>query len=534
MHLVHDSIFNEKKLKHTVFIPNTDVSSFKEKPTTTSNRNVRFHIFSKNRSHLKSIKYTVTYQFEVKVSNAKIDTKVPDSLSPGQQILTIGEEFSQNYFPITQSLSDIQIKIDNGLEIPINNIQKNFDRIIRYIRINKTKKTHPAMAPNSANNFDFDGAHSSVMLSAFESDMRTNVYNGCFPIIFLDADLNPLEGDGDYLDKDGNAIEFEDGIPIAQTGLNDYWLYFEITNTERINILQPFDTVSDLKLFNFKQIELNFKMRDSLSKCFMWNSFPYTIPQLNTFKLRAVKNPELQSMFVTPPKEIKIPKTCFAPITRYKQYVTEVANLDLGAGETYELETKHLNFFKTPEYIMIFAEQLNDLYPSDNEFNLVIDKMTLSIDNKDTLVNHTLEDLYEISVDNRCELDYNNFRGLLQTQSGVLQGIGTIILLKSGKDYPATFSSGNGEQYFQLKATIKNPASNKIPRDVADDNLEGLERTVTNIRLTVLTFNSGYISLYENGNHFLTWGHFGGNLEGALTKVDTKLNAIYRNSSTYL
>ena len=182
-----------------------------------------------------------------------------------------------------------------------------------------------------------------------------------------------------------------------------------------------------------------------------------------------LENMECFVTFITPPRGLDVPPVCVVPYDQWNRLETDVGVMN--PNEEKIVTTSVYQFQQVPQSVYLFCKpsrnaivgSLVETIGTSDTFTQ-ISNISINFNNRNQLLsNVTSEQLFKISVENGLNMDYQNFRGVIQgTFDGPRVGLsGSVIKLLFGKDIAGEeiipgLGGAKGRCNFQLQATVKN------------------------------------------------------------------------------
>lgn len=229
--------------------------------------------------------------------------------------------------------------------------------------------------------------------------------------------------------------------------------------------------------------------------------------------------------FLTPSLDIPLPPKSVCAYMEYPRFITQPQNVRMAPGSTQQLQSQTITLPQIPDLLIIYVKAIADpattaadksLDPSLPQFGssylpLAVSEngarptnpLSVNFDNFSGLLSsHTKEQLYNMSVKNGLEMDWNSWNGLVRVASGAggstIPTVGGFLVLKPGVDI--TLQSGQAASLvgnFTLQFNIS--VTNTFPFHVQP-------------QIYVVTANSGFFEsirgfdLYKDNSLFWCQG----------------------------
>jgi hypothetical protein len=457
------------------------------------------------------------------------------ALADARPILVFGGNVALAPFPLHQSVSTMTATINDT--VSTMNTSDVLNEVLRFVnqKKNRLQRTCPTMLDKYADYSQCANLANNPQNSYSNATDYDNVPNGAFwDVVFTDAQGNELVGDNavgypSALPASGKNVvnvRYRNGIPVVSAGGNtltakNYDIYVRYKSTEKL-VLSPFifseECGDETGLFGMNNIQLvmNFQNPNKLLRLLPKQSIVGTpaplaaglsISDLRYRTSNPWVNPVLNCLFITPSLDLALPPKSVVPYLEYPRYLSNFQNKTIPANSTDLLQSQTIVLPQIPDMLVIYckAGQLGanaTNTPQFGDFYLPLDNITMNFDNYSGLLSsHTREQLYNISVDNGLEVDWNAWNGLSSKSSvdvGKLNTVGGFLVLRFGKDIQLQSAQapsvvGN----YTLQFTVR--ANNRF--DVA----------ASNITLFTMTVNSGFFETQSGSSRIL---------KGVLTESD--------------
>lgn len=305
------------------------------------------------------------------------------------------------------------------------------------------------------------------------------------------------------------------GSPSGEGNVNGrYSVFLKWRCTEKL-VLSPFvfanEHSEDTGLFGINNIQLVMNMRDpnralrlrnsyvgTATKEYYSGSFDYVagVPLPNTLLPPVAYNTNVGSgvfadsivnvQFLTPSLDIPLPPKSVVPYMEYPRFITQPQNVVMASGATQQLQSQTITLPQIPDLLIIYVKAIAD--PATTSVDKSLDPalpqygssylplavsengarpanpLSVNFDNFSGLLSsHTKEQLYNMSVKNGLDMDWNTWNGLVRVASGAggssIPTVGGFLVLKPGVDI--TLQSGQaaslvGNFTLQFNITVTN------------------------------------------------------------------------------
>ena len=182
-----------------------------------------------------------------------------------------------------------------------------------------------------------------------------------------------------------------------------------------------------------------------------------------------LENMECLVTFITPPRGLEVPEICVVPYDQWNRLETDVGVMN--PNEEKVIVSSVYQFQQVPQSVYLYCKPaksnifttLADTIGTSDTFTH-ISNISITFNNRMNLLsNLTPEQLFKISVENGLNMDYHNYRGIINgTFDGPRVGLsGSVIKLLFGKDIAGEeivpgLGGPKGRCNFQIQATVKN------------------------------------------------------------------------------
>jgi len=426
----------------------------------------------------------------------------------GQPLLQLGVDGSLASFPLNSLCATMTATInDTTVTINSQDVLTEVLRLTDY-RANRVQRTCPTMADKYQQNEQSLNAQndpiSGYTNAAHDYGEPTN--GSWANIVFTSPTGAVLVGtQSPAYTFEGLDVNTVDGVPVStvQAGgpsgagnVNGrYSVFLKWRCTEKL-VLSPFvfanEHSEDTGLFGINNIQLVMNMRDpnralrlrnsyvnTATKEYYSGSFDYTAgtPIYNAILPPVAYNTSVGSgvfsdslvnvQFLTPSLDIPLPPKSVVPYMEYPRFITQPQNVVMAPGSTQQLQSQTITLPQIPDLLIIYVKAIADpattaadksLDPALPQFGasylpLAVSEngarptnpLSINFDNFSGLLSsHTKEQLYNMSVKNGLDMDWNSWNGLVRVASGaggsIIPTVGGFLVLKPGVDL--TLQSG--------------------------------------------------------------------------------------------
>ena len=422
-------------------------------------------------------------------------TATPANTTPGQVVATLGRDIALCAFPLNSLCATLTTTINDTTSV-INSadVQREVLRLADY-KQNRLRRTCPTMLDKYARYADAVGTNNNPNGGFDTQNTVDTTPNGAWGDIYftdqngtvLSASQTPAYTYNGYA---VNTDAFSRPIVTASNGANSsYPLFVKWRSTEKL-ILSPFvfaDTREmDTGLFGINNIQLIMNLRAPTralrnpgvvngSGCVISNVAFASTPFADSF---------VNTQFLTPSLEVALPPKSVVPYMEFPRYITQNQNSQVNNGQTVQLTSQTITLPQIPDLLLIYVKptqaggqidptlpQYADTYlPPVSGLTLTggsqgnSKPLSIQFDNFSGLLSsHTAEQLYDMSVRNGLEMDWEQWSGKTRTSAnnGSLVGTtGGFLVLKPGRDI--TLQSGQapslvGNFTLQFNLSVYNP-----------------------------------------------------------------------------
>lgn len=530
---IYDSRIVQEAPRYGVQKGGLSVSNSPFKSISSSSSQVSFNINvpSQNVFLDRELNWTaeVRMQMRVNVAGAAV---VP--VANAQPVVSFGQNASLCAFPLHSLISTATATINDTTSVL--NTSDVLNEILRMVnqQKNRLQRTTPSMLDKYAIYEEANGAPNNPINNFSNATDYDNVPNGAFyNVFFTDANGTRLpDVAGTYPDTTGNGVvtRYVNGVPVVggQDATGDggalktsYTIYFTFRATEKL-VLSPFifseECGDEVGLFGVNNIQLvfNFKKPEKLVRYirqYAGITGTRELSQIDFLGQNPFADCTVNCLFITPSLDLRLPPKSVVPYLEYPRYVNPSPNTAIAAGATLSsVSSQTIVLPQVPDMLIIYAKPntvngvaYND--PRYGDFYLPITRISLNFDNYSGLLSsHTPEQLYNISVDNGLQMDWNSWNGKVKavlaanTVQGTrnISGVGGFLVLRFGKDIPLQASQAPGvigNYTLQYNVDINNSTT----------------QPVVGYTLYTLTVNSGFFETQAGSSRII---------KGPLTESD--------------
>lgn len=384
-------------------------------------------------------------------------------------VCVYGRDFALTAFPLNYLIGTTTATInDTSVTINTESVFSELLRLTDYKK-NRISRTCPTMLDTVARYASVPLSVVSPLASFEDQTDHANQPNGAWGAWeWADPNNgNKLVGNGTYTPPGGgagDAVPYQNGIPgfrAANSDARPYVLCINFFSTEKL-LLSPFifaDAAEwETGIFGVNNIQLVLNMKADIGR--VLRNCPVAGPTGRTVTLSAVQyrasangnpfiNPSVNVQYITPSLDLPLPAKSVVQYMEFPRYLQALTNVTIAAGSKLTgHQSNTIVLPQIPDALLIYCKPAqNTLTPADADFYLPITRISINFDNfAGILSSHTREQLYEMSVHNGLDMDYNTWSGLAARRaaptaagaavppSSRLQTVGGFLILKPGLD----------------------------------------------------------------------------------------------------
>jgi hypothetical protein len=418
---------------------------------TSSQMTFNVYVPSENVFVDRALRWSATGRFQMTVTP-------PAGVAAGDVIAVVGKDFAVSSFPLNYLCQTMTATInDTTAVINSQDVLLEVLRLTDYKR-NLLQRTCPTMLDKYQSNYLASGSVNDPMSGYSDAVNDDVVPNGSFlGFNFTDPNGTPLVGTAAAAYA-GATYGMANGVPVYDgASLGAQTLYFSVTSTEKL-VLSPFvfadDCESDTGLFGINNIQLvmNFKSTGAGGSLRVLKTLGNqgTNPVISNVVFNSGAsggvwaNPVLNVQFLTPSLDVPLPPKSVVPYMEFPRYITQSQNGSINAygsanGYVAQLQSQTITLPQIPDLLIIYvkATQVSggaagvqdpldpsycDAYlPIASQMNSSIkNPLSINFDNFSGLLSsHTTEELYQMSISNGLEMDWNQWSGLARSPAAV-------------------------------------------------------------------------------------------------------------------
>jgi len=463
----------------------------------------------------------------------------PRAVSTGTPCVVFGRDVSLAPFPL-HSLVQTMTATINDATVTMNTGDVLYE-VLRLTDYNKNRiqRTCPNMLDTYGSYNDAYQTIRNPLADFGASTGRDNIPNGAWGQLYFTSPTGVvLSGSGSYADPRassagfGATVNYVNGVPVQTAGTANYSIYCQFYSNEKL-VLSPF-IFSDIHeldtgMFGVQNIQLVMNMTNPsqsassgrvLRMCDKVVAVSSVAYNGNTANGSPFSGSRINVQFLTPSLSIPLPAKSIVPYYEFPRYVSNQTLGGITQGQTAQVQSQTLTLPCIPDLLIIYCKpQSYNANGTDGDWYLPLTQISVNFDNfSGLLASHTTEQLYQMSVMNGLEMDYNSWLGF--GQSAVDNGatppnyyksqlVGGFLVLKPSKDI--TLQEGQapsvvGNYTLQFNATVINNSTTPV----------------NNATLYIVTANSGYFETVKGSSRVI---------KGVLNEADV-INAPMSSAGT--
>jgi hypothetical protein len=494
-------------------------SPFSAISSTSSQMSFNINVPSQNVFLDREVLWTATCDLQVDVVvNQGVPVATPANASP---VLGLGANASLAPFPLHQTVSTMTATINDT--VSTINTSDVLNEVLRFVnqKKNRLQRTCPTMLDKYANYSQVPAQLNNAQNGYNNATDYDNVPNGAFwNVQFTDALGAVLVGNGAYVSGlpagagNASAQAFTNGVPVycddnAGNCSINYRLYVRYTSTEKL-MLSPFifseECGDETGLFGLNNIQLvmNFQSPSKLLR--LLPTLEQAVAPAGFLRQDATvafrngqpwSNERVNCLFITPSLDLALPPKSVVPYLEYPRFLFNSTQA-IPANDRITLTSQTIVLPQIPDMLVIYCKpRLLNGAPVNNpqfgDFYLPLDNISLNFDNYSGLLSsHTPEQLYNITVDNGLEMDWNAWNGLGYSVIGGVRAnlVGGFLVLRFGKDIQLQSAQAPGViGNYTLQYNVR--VNNRFNVPVSD------------LTLYTMTINSGFFETQAGSSRIL-------------------------------
>ena len=417
-----------------------------------------------------------------------------------QPILVFGRDVALCAFPLNSLVGTTTATInDTSVTINTDTVLREILRLTDY-RQNRISRTCPTMLDSFKSyeaGYQSNNTPLADYLTQTDADSRPN--GAWWDLAFIDPVTgNDLVGGtaaapGTYV-LSGTTVRYVSGVPVRNTAgqggdpAGGYPLAIRFRSTEKL-VLSPFVFAESKEwttgLFGVNNMQIVLNMKADISRVLRFSSSAATnsgrelvagtLQYLVSAGGQPFIAPRVNVQYLTPSLDLPLPAKSVVPYLEFPRYLTTLLGQTIGAGQTATaVPSQTIVLPQIPDMLLIYCKP-QTYAATEGDWYLPITRISVNFDNfAGLLSSHTKEMLYEMSVHNGLDLDYDQWSGLAVSsklgaasvpdgaaQPFKIQTVGGFLVLKPGRDI--TLQAGQapgliGNFTLQYNVDIFNPS----------------------------------------------------------------------------
>lgn len=448
-------------------------SPFQAISATSSQMSFNVNVPSQNVFLDRELEWTAECSLQSDVAVTNVAGGAPPALADAAPVLLLGANAALAHFPLHQSVSTMTATINDTTSTI--NTSDVLNEVLRFVnqKKNRLQRTCPTMLDKYADYSQVPQQLNNSQRGYSEALDYDNVPNGAFyDVVFTDQNGNELVGDSPAGTGYSNApnagfVRWRNGVPVlsgddpadpdAGVISPNYRIYIKYRSTEKL-VLSPFvfseEQGCETGLFGLNNLQLvmNFRQPSKLLRSVpltpvngtgRTGTSSTTIANVNYRTASPWINARVNCLFISPSLALNLPPKSVVPYMEYPRYITNFSGLTVPAGSSSVLQSQTIVLPQCPDMLVIYAKA-NALggVPTDTpqfgDYYLPLDNISVNWDNfSGLLASHTAEQLYNISVDNGLEIDWNSWNGVARNGNRdrpLVNLVGGFLVLRFAKD----------------------------------------------------------------------------------------------------
>jgi hypothetical protein len=442
------------------------------------------------------------------------------ALSVNKSVIQFGQNVSLAPFPLHQCVSTMTATINDTTSTI--NTSDVLNEVLRFVnqKKNRLQRTCPTMLDKYADYSQCSNLLNAPQRGYSEALDYDNVPNGSFyDVVFTDVVGNVLSGNGSYVSTlpasviNATTQEYLNGVPVICAGntaamATTYEIYVQFRTTEKL-MLSPFifseECGDETGLFGLNniQIVMNFQQPNKVLRCLpkssLGNATYVELTNVSFVNSSPWTNSSLNCLFITPSLDLALPPKSIVPYLEYPRYLSNFQGRTITALSSTNLPSQTIVLPQIPDMLVIWCKAgtvngVSTKTPHFGDFYLPLSKISMNFDNYSGLLSsHTTEQLYNISVDNGLEMDWNAWNGVALNSGDGLPKVNTVggfLVLRFGKDIQLQSSQAPsvvGNYTLQFNVEVNNK----------------FNVAVSDLTLYTMTINSGFFETQAGSSRIL-------------------------------
>jgi hypothetical protein len=363
------------------------------------------------------------------------------NIANGAPVVVPGLHFAPAAFPFHQCVSTMSTTINDATtSINTSDVMSQILRLADQSAARK-QRTCPTMLDRYA---------------AYPDSADVAIHNS--PLDSYGASYNPDEQPngawGRLTFTAGTGTAITNGLPVNDTGgasQGPFTFVVEVQSSEKL-LLSPFIFADDhglsTGLFGVQNIQVLANLAAPSRALRFAGSYFASAPVVTYSTSTPFTSPKLNVQFLTPALDVPLPPKSIVPYMEYPRYITPVtaswnaATTGLGLLNTSQVTSNTITLPNIPDLLMIYARSTPTTLQGD--YVNPISQISINFDNfSGLLAGHTQEQLYEMSVKNGLDMDWNTWSGvaalanagaLAASGRGAVATAGGPLVLRPGRD----------------------------------------------------------------------------------------------------
>ena len=434
-------------------------------------------------------------QFTVTVAAANGVT-----LGPMDPVISFGKDVALAPFPLHTMVNGMQATINDC--VVTMNTSEMLPEVLRLADFKKNinQRTCPSALDNYQNYNDSYATIGSVLANYSEVGIHGIVPNGAYSRVWF---CKPAGTDVVILNQTGvdsyvvgaKTVYCMNGIPVltstnvvadgkytgavlAGDALKNIPIFIKFRSTENL-VLSPLvfneQKSNSIGLFGINNIQvlMNMGQPNRALRNTTANGRTIDATTIQYFAGNPFSTSIINCTFLTPSISVPLPSVSMVPWMEFPRYTSAPGTLVpagsgfSGNGGGVSIQTNNVVLSCIPDMFILYAKPVGGYAYNEADYHLPIANISINFNNFSGLCNsYSQEQLYELSVRNGLEMDYEQWSGMSMSANGKKAPMcGGMLILKAGRDFalPTGLASGlNGNFNFQANITFTNPTSKDV------------------------------------------------------------------------
>lgn len=247
----------------------------------------------------------------------------------------------------------------------------------------------------------------------------------------------------------GATIDISSGLPVNTSGAssnNQYLIGIKFSSQEKL-VLSPFVFADSAEwetgLFGVNNIQLVMNMKSDFQRLLRWTGAGSgAVNKISGISVASFPSAKVNVQYLTPSLDLPLPAKSVVPYMEFPRYITTATAP--GAVGAFQISSQTIVLPQIPDYLLIFAKPKATQTGAYGDWHFPITSINLNFDNfAGLLSSHTAQQLYQMSVHNGLQMDFNEWigkawsgglYGVAATQAPI-QTVGGFLVLKPGQDF---------------------------------------------------------------------------------------------------